>query len=69
MKDREKIVVAMQILNDFISHINDTAKKDFQIIVFEHIPVGIWEGMENFHLVSIFDEDNKLIRAIDMVEN
>lgn len=69
MKDREKIVVAMQILNDFISHINDTAQKDFQIIVFEHIPKDIWEGMKNFHLVSLFDEDNKLIRKIDMVEN
>lgn len=67
MKDREKIVVAMQILNDFISHINDNVRKDFEIIVFEHILVDIWEGMENFHLVSIFDEDNKLIRENDMV--
>lgn len=63
--DRVKIKIAMQLLNDFITYVNKDIKKDFQIIVLEHIPKSIWqdEKLKNFHLVDTeFQEGNALIR-------
>ena len=36
--DRTKITMAMRLLNDFITYINEELEMDFQIIVLEHIP-------------------------------
>lgn len=59
--DTEKITIAFQLLNDFISTINTELKKDFQMIVFEHVPPKIWSGMKNVHLVEEFRNGNALI--------
>lgn len=62
--DKKKITIAMKLLNDFITYINKEFKRDFQIIILEHIPKSIWEEakLENFHLVEEFKEGgNSLI--------
>lgn len=54
----------MKLLNDFILYVNKELKKDFQIIILEHIPKSIWEEaqLEQFHLVEEFKEgENALI--------
>lgn len=52
-------------MNDYITYINKEVKKDFQIIILEHIPSQIWkeERLENFYLVnnSEFRKGNALI--------
>ncbi|QCJ40834.1 DUF3732 domain-containing protein [Bacillus sp. S3] len=63
--DRSKIRIAMQLLNNFITYINNELGMDFQIIVLEHIPKSIWEeaNLENFYLVDDeFRNGNALIR-------
>lgn len=62
--DKKKITIAMKLLNDFILYVNKEFKKDFQIIILEHIPKSIWEEaqLEQFHLVEEFKEgENALI--------
>ena len=61
MSDMSKIKAAMQLLNDFIKHINLDYNEEFQFIVLEHIPPSVWKGMENFHLVEEFRYGNALI--------
>lgn len=61
VSDRGKITTAMKLLDEFISHVNEKYKEDFQFIVFEHIPTSVWNGMENFHLVEEFRYGNALI--------
>lgn len=63
--DKYKIRKAMQLLNDFIDKINSEYKEDFQIILLEHIPGKVWEGLDNFHLVEEFRNGNALIRNSD----
>ncbi|UBK86950.1 DUF3732 domain-containing protein [Clostridium perfringens] len=65
-KDKEKITVAMQLLNDYIDLIVNEYKEEFQLIVFEHIPKEIWSEMDNFYLVEEFINENKLIRKCDI---
>lgn len=63
--DRNKITIAMTLLDDFISYVNEELKTDYQIIVLEHIPKSIWmnANLKNFHLVDEeFREGNALIR-------
>lgn len=59
--DNSKITSAMQMLNDFVSMVRTQYSEGFQMIVFEHIPPAIWEGMSNFHLVEVFRDGNALI--------
>ncbi|WP_185491328.1 DUF3732 domain-containing protein [Listeria booriae] len=61
--DRAKITKAMKLLNDFINMTKNDLEKDFQIIVFEHIPKSIWEEAKlvNFHLVEEFRNGNALM--------
>ncbi|WP_413372478.1 DUF3732 domain-containing protein [Paenibacillus taichungensis] len=61
--DRAKIKIAMRLLNDFITYVNNDLKKDFQIIVLEHIPKSIWQEakLDNFFQV---DEDFKYGNAL-----
>ncbi|WP_144468343.1 DUF3732 domain-containing protein [Bacillus pumilus] len=61
VSDKGKITTAMRILDGFISHVNKEYGQEFQFIVLEHIPVNVWEGMENFHLVEEFRYGNALI--------
>lgn len=63
--DRAKIKIAMRLLNDFITYVNNDLKKDFQIIVLEHIPKSIWKEakLDNFFQVDEdFKNGNALIR-------
>lgn len=66
--DKDKITIAMKLLNDFINRINEKYTRDYQLIVIEKIPKEIWENakLQNFHLVAEFYEEEKLIRAEDM---
>ncbi len=66
--DREKITIAMMLLNDFITRINDEYGREYQFIVLEHIPQDIWEesNLENIHLVAEFF-GTKLIREEDKI--
>lgn len=63
--DKYKIQRAMQLLNNFIGKLNSEYKQDFQIILLEHIPKQVWEGLDNFHLVEEFRNGNALIRNSD----
>jgi soluble cytochrome b562 len=62
--DKGKITIAMQLLNDFISYVNNVLESDFQVILLEHIPDSIWKQakLQNFHLVEEFRNGNALIR-------
>ena len=66
VRDKEKITIAIKLLNDYIDLITEENQTDFQFIVFEHIPKGIWEEMKNVHLVEEFTNGNKLIRKCDI---
>lgn len=65
-KDKEKITIAIKLLNDYITLINEEYDEDFQIIVFEHIPKEVWGSMNNINLVEEFTNGNKLIRNCDI---
>lgn len=66
--DKYKIRKAMELLNNFIGKLKSEYKEDFQIILLEHIPKKVWEGLDNFHLVEEFRNGNALIRNIDELE-
>jgi hypothetical protein len=58
--DEAKITKAFRLLNNFIeTRINNSS--DFQMIVFEHVPSNVFEGMEHVHLVEEFYDGNALI--------
>lgn len=59
--DRAKIRAAFMLLNNFVERINRDYGAEFQMIVFEHIPPSILEGMQHVHLVEQFREGNALI--------
>ncbi|AXB57685.1 DUF3732 domain-containing protein [Flavobacterium fluviale] len=61
--DREKLNKALKYMNNFINGFKKK-KKQFQIILLEHIPENVWveEKLENFHLVDKeFKNGNKLV--------
>lgn len=62
-KDKEKLLNAFSILNDFITEINQSHNADFQIIMVEHAPKEYWEnnGLTNFKTVDEFINGNGLI--------
>jgi len=63
--DREKLNKALQYLDNFIDGFKNK-KKQFQIILLEHIPESVWleEKFENFHLVDKeFKNGNKLVNS------
>ena len=63
-KDKEKVTIAIQLLNDYIDIINAEYKEEFQFIVFEHIPKEIWKEMKNVHLVEEFTGENIHMRFL-----
>jgi hypothetical protein len=59
--DQSKIRKAFELLNTFINRIKSLPNANFQMIVFEHVPPSLWEGLENIHLVELFSDGNALI--------
>ena len=61
--DKAKLTDAFSLLNNFINHVNDNYKMDFQILLIEHAPKSYWNDAElsNFHTVEEFTDGNKLI--------
>lgn len=61
--DKDKLIDAFTLLNDFVTFVNKEYKKEFQIILIEHAPKSYWIDTKllNFHTVEEFTEGNKLI--------
>ncbi len=62
--DRNKLRKLFELLNGFISKVNEYFKTDFQIIILEHVEPDIWEEgtrLSNFHLVDEFRNGRKLL--------
>lgn len=61
--DKDKLVDAFKLLDDFISLVNKEYNDEFQIIMIEHAPESYWKDakLSNFHTVDIFTDGNKLI--------
>jgi len=59
--DRAKIRTAFEMLNTFIENINIEYKNEFQMIMFEHVPISMFDGLKNIHLLPSFRDGNALI--------
>ncbi|MDP9991879.1 hypothetical protein J2W28_003056 [Variovorax boronicumulans] len=59
--DTAKITAAFRLLDSFVSDLQKTYSSQFQMIVLEHVPPSIWNGLENVHLVERFENGNALI--------
>ncbi|EOQ62757.1 hypothetical protein F935_01846 [Acinetobacter calcoaceticus ANC 3811] len=59
--DQEKIKIAFQLLNNFIDTVNINYKHEFQILMFEHVPSIMFNGLNNIHLLDPFRGGNALI--------
>lgn len=58
--DEFKIKKAFELMDKFIKNRNDNYG-EFQMIIFEHIPSDMFEGLANVHLVEEFKNGNALI--------
>ncbi|MCO8167153.1 DUF3732 domain-containing protein [Pseudomonas sp. 21LCFQ02] len=59
--DRIKIRTAFEMLDNFIARVNKEYQKEFQIIVFEHVPTSMFGDMNNTHLLPVFRGGTALI--------
>ncbi|CBJ39340.1 conserved protein of unknown function [Ralstonia solanacearum CMR15] len=59
--DDAKITSALRLLDNFVNRMNTEYKTDFQMIVFEHVPTSMLDGLEHVHLVEEFHDGNALI--------
>jgi hypothetical protein len=59
--DTGKITSAFGLLDNFIARMNKDYNSSFQMIVFEHVPVSIFDKMKNVHLVEKFRDGVSLI--------
>ena len=59
--DESKIKQAFELMNNFISRINEEYDSDFQMIVLEHVPKSLFEGMKNVNILPEFRHGNALI--------
>lgn len=59
--DKAKIRTAFKMLDNFIGNINVEYGRQFQMIMFEHVPSVMLEDLNNFHLLSPFRDGNALI--------
>ena len=59
--DSEKVSIAFQLLNDFISHINNEYQSEFQMIVFEHVPKTTFDEMDYVYSLPEFRNGEALI--------
>ncbi|MER1986618.1 MAG: DUF3732 domain-containing protein [Solibacillus sp.] len=69
--DKEKMSIALKLINDFIKHISKSYEHEFQIILLEHIPISMIqkEDLEYFHLVEEFIEGKKGLVKINPTTN
>jgi hypothetical protein len=67
VSDAFKIKKAFELMDSFIKSRNENLG-EFQMIVFEHIPKDIFEGLTNVHLVEEFKDGNALIPT-SMLDN
>ncbi len=61
-----KLRNAFELLNDFISRINEDYKTQFQIILLEHAEPEKWnepDGLSNFHLAKEYRNGNNLLNS------
>jgi hypothetical protein len=58
--DESKITEAFDLLNSFIKTRNENGA-EFQMIIFEHVPARIFDGLDNIHLVEEFRNGNALV--------
>lgn len=49
------------MLDSFISRMKSKHDTEFQMIVLEHVPVDVFTGMKNVHVLPEFREANALI--------
>lgn len=59
--DSEKVSIAFQLLNDFVSHIHSEYQSEFQMIVFEHVPKTTFDGMDYVYSLPEFRNGEALI--------
>jgi hypothetical protein len=59
--DNAKIASAFGLLDRFIERMNSEYKTEFQMIVFEHVPMSLLKEMPHVHLVEEFRNGNALI--------
>lgn len=59
--DSEKVSIAFQLLNDFVARVNMEYNAEFQMIVFEHVPIDTFDGMDYVHLLPEFRNGEALI--------
>lgn len=58
--DESKITEAFELLNNFVQTRKENGA-EFQMIIFEHVPKRIFDGMDNIHVVEEFRDGNALI--------
>lgn len=61
IEDRKKLQNAFKMMDDFVTHIINEYKNDFQIILLEHAREDQWVGLKNFHLVDDFWDGRALV--------
>lgn len=59
--DKNKIITAFKLLDDFITTINTEYNQEFQMIIFEHVPDTMFADLQNIHLLPPFKHGNALI--------
>lgn len=59
--DKSKISAAFRLLDNFVGRMNKDYAVDFQMIVFEHVPLSLFDGMDKVHIVEEFRSGNALI--------
>lgn len=58
--DERKIIEAFKLLNGFVQTRKENGS-EFQMIIFEHVPKRIFDGLDNIHVVEEFRDGNALI--------
>lgn len=59
--DTEKVSIAFNLLNNFIARMNRDYKTEFQMIVFEHVPLETVRDMAYVHILPEFRNGEALI--------
>lgn len=59
--DQAKVSQAFELLNNFISRMKKDHAAEFQMIVLEHVPVGLFKDLPNVNVLPEFRGSNALI--------
>lgn len=59
--DSEKVKIAFNLLDNFVRRVNVDYGKQFQMIVFEHVPGEAFENMNHVHVLPEFIDGEALI--------